>query len=98
MGTIGAVEIARRFVGKHNRWSQYEGAGERHPLLLATGELNRIVIHAVREAYRSQKTACPAQPVAPADVEFVGKKNVFKRGKRRNELVGLKDEPDGSPA
>ena len=37
------------------------------------------------------------RPSDPVGVEFVGKQDVFERGERGDELVGLEDEADGLP-
>src|SRR5688500_20217019 len=43
----GRVEVARRLVGEHDRWPGDEGAGDRHALLLAAGELRGPVREAI---------------------------------------------------
>jgi hypothetical protein len=49
-----AVEVASRFVGKHELWFEQQRPGDRHPLLLAARELRGQMIGAVAEPHRSQ--------------------------------------------
>ena len=48
------VQVARRLVGKQHRWAVNQGPGDRDALLLAAGELGRLVIHPVAQPYELQ--------------------------------------------
>ena len=47
-----AIEVAGRLVAKEQRRIGHDGAGDADPLLLAAGQLTRIVLRPVGEARR----------------------------------------------
>ena len=49
-GAVGGVEVARGLVCQDDRRAKNEGTGEGDTLLLAAGELDRIVVEAVSES------------------------------------------------
>src|SRR5262249_61687214 len=57
------VEVAGRLVGQEDRRGGDQGAGDRHPLLLAARELRRVVVLAAGEAHLGQ--GLPAEAGAP---------------------------------
>ena len=54
-----AVEIAGRFICKEERRLVHQGACDGHTLLLAARELVRMMVGAVGEADKLQRTQCP---------------------------------------
>jgi len=94
---VGGVEVAGRLVGQDDGRAQDKGARQRNALLLAAGELHRIMVESRRETHRVQQLPGAVQTVLPAAgvvVEFVGQQHIFQRGERRDELVALKDKAD----
>lgn len=53
-----AIEVAGRFIGKEHVRAPVEGAGQRHALLLAAGELRRKVIEAFAQPQLLQQGFC----------------------------------------
>ncbi len=97
VGAVGGVEVAGGLVGEDDGRTQDEGAGEGDALLLAAGELDGVVMHAIAEADAGEQLAGAGQAVA-FGVEFVREENVFERGEGGDELIGLEDEADGLAA
>src|ERR1700722_13924211 len=91
MAAVGGIEVAGGFVGEDDRRLQYKGAGQGDALLLSSGKLNGIVMHAVGQAYAAQQIGCDVAAVSIA-VEFVGEEDVFESRERGDELEGLEDE------
>src|SRR5208337_5340461 len=74
---------------------------DRDPLLLAAGELARIVVLALLEANDSQRRHHVLASLAARKAGQEKRQlNVLERGQYRDQVVGLKDEPDivGAPA
>ena len=69
----GAVEVAGRLVGEHDRRPPHERARDRHPLAFAAGELRRPERRAVREADA---------------VERLGRPRAAARARRRRRRAG----------
>ena len=65
----------------------------RHALLLAAGELARIVARAVLEAHARQRFHCAVARIAPAR-ELERQHHVFERGQRRDQVERLEHEAD----
>jgi hypothetical protein len=97
VSAVGGVEVAGGLVGEHDGRVQDEGAGEGDALLLAAGELDGVMIHAVTEADAGEELAGAREAIA-GGVEFVREEDVFERGERGDELIGLEDEADGLAA
>ena len=57
----GFVQIACRFVSQKQSWATYQRSGERHPLLLAAGELPGPMIAAIFQIYLSKPIRCNSQ-------------------------------------
>ena len=53
------VEIAGRLIGKDERRTVRKRTGNRHALLLATGELRWTMIEPILEAKRAEQVLCP---------------------------------------
>ncbi len=88
-----AVEIACRFVRQENRRVVGERSGDRDALLLAAGELRRVVMAAAREPDFTQKRR-RARGGAWTAGDLDRDEDVFKRGQRRQQMEELKDKPD----
>ncbi len=82
------VQIAGRFVGREDERIGREGAGERHPLLLAARELRRIVEKPGAEADGPELRLGPREGVGlPRELQRHG--DVFERRHGRNKLERL---------
>ena len=95
----GAVEVAGGLVGEHDRRPVDQGAGDRHPLALAAGELRRPGRRAVGQADGGQRLerAPAAQSGRRARVEqAVG--DVVQRGRVLGQEELLEDEADAGGA
>ena len=91
------VEIASRLVGDQDRRVWREGAGKRYALLLAAGELGRIVLAALAQA-DGRKLGCRTLVGVVEAGKFERHGNVFQRRHGRNEVKGLKHDTDIAPA
>src|SRR5262249_30171625 len=58
-----AVEMAGRLVGEEDRWSVQERPGDGHTLLLASGQLIRVMLGAVLKTDRGQRVERPPAPL-----------------------------------
>ncbi len=52
---VVGVEVSRRLVGQQDGRSPHHRAGDRHPLLLAAGQLGRVMFHAMGHAHALQR-------------------------------------------
>ena len=95
--TGGAIEIAGRLVGEQEAGLAGEGPGKRHPLLLAAGELGRIVCHPGGKADRGQPLAGTRQGVGGVG-QFERQRDVFQGGHGRHQVEVLKYDTDMIPA
>ncbi len=94
MLTVRAVEIAGGFVGHENGRLGNEGAGQGDALLFSSGKLNRVVAGAIGETNAMEQFFGAAARIALITAQLGGQENVFLRGERGDQLVGLKDEAD----
>ena len=78
----GAVEVAGRLVGEEDRRPRREGAGERDALLLAAGELGRVVVAALAEADAASSARARSSGRARAG-ELERQQDVLERGQVR---------------
>jgi hypothetical protein len=91
------VEVACRLVGEENLRPMNECAREGNALLLATGELQWIVVEAVGEADVTEDSR-GVLPAAVFAAEFQRHEYILDGGERGNELEILEDESDGAIA
>ena len=85
------VEIPCRLVREQHGGPRDEGACDRHALLLAAGELPRIVAGAVFEAHAGERFPCGIARVAPAG-ELERQHDVFQRRQRGHQVKRLEHE------
>ena len=98
---VRRVEIPCGLIGEHNWGPQHEGAGERDSLLLAARELHWVVVEAFAQANRGEELSRAIKSFATAasrGVELIRQQHILKRRQCGNELIALKDEPDGPAA
>src|SRR5512139_309479 len=95
-----AVEIAGGFIGHQQGRVRDQGPRDGHPLLLASGELTGMVIHAIREVDQPQHRphmvpALPTGEVGQNERQLY----VLEGGEDRDQIIELEDEPDmrGAP-
>jgi hypothetical protein len=99
MTAVFAIEIARRLICEQDWRTYHERAGKGNPLLLASRELNRVMIDAVGQTYLPKKVSRPETSTAPIPSDkFIRKKNIFFRRECRYELIGLENKADLSTA
>lgn len=87
----GAVEVAGGFVGEQHVRLRREGTGNGDPLLLAAGELARIVAQALAEA-DSLKQFSGALASVGAAFQFQGQHHVLQRIEAVEQLERLEHE------
>lgn len=89
------IEVAGRLIGKQQLRAPVEGAGQRHPLLLAAGKLRRKMVQALAQPQLLQQRsgAAPALAVALA-AQQRRKLDVLQRVQGRDQHKGLKDKAD----
>ena len=87
------VQVAGGLVGEQKRWPGDEGPRERDPLLLAAGQLARIVLKPLAKAHPLQdlSRACLRAAVA---AKLQRQHDVFQRGQRGEQLEALEHEAD----
>ena len=87
------VQVARRFVGEHDRRIVGERAGERDALLLAARQLRGIVMRAAGQSDFLEQRRGALPRVGDAG-DFHRHGHVLVRGQRRNEVEELEHEAD----
>jgi hypothetical protein len=89
------VEVAGRLVGEDDRRVGDDGPGDGDPLLLAAGQLPRLVPEAVAEAEPLEGLAGARLALAARDALVQQRRrDVLERRGPRQEVVGLEDEAD----
>ena len=90
------VEISRGLVGQDDRGVGDEGAGDGHALALAARELAGLVIRAMGQTHGLEGRDCrfPRRPSLVVKRQL----HVLERARAREEIIGLKNEPDPQPA
>ena len=88
-----AVEIAGQFISKEDRRFSGEGAGEGDPLLLATRELDGIVVSPLTESDFLKQLSGPFLRLFLA-AQFEREEDVLVRGLIGKKLERLKDEAE----
>ena len=87
------VEVAGRLVGEQHGGPRHEGARDRDALLLAAGELARVVAEPRAEADLLEHRPRAGARIAPAG-ELERQHHVLVRRQRRHEVEGLEHEAD----
>ncbi len=87
----GRIEISRRLIREQHSRPRYEGPRERDALLLAAGELARVVAGAAFQADPLEGLEGRAACIR-ARCQLQGKHDIFEGGQRRNEMKGLENE------
>lgn len=95
-GTGFRIEIPGRLVSQQKRWARHEGPGQGDPLLLATGELPRVVMPPRLEADAGQGR-CRLPGGIGNSGEFEGERDILGGGHRRDEVKGLENDADMTP-
>ncbi len=87
------VEVAGGLVGDQHLGVGHDGPRDRHPLLLAAGELPRVVGSAVGEAHDLERGQRPLPPLGLREMgEQERQLHVLGGGEHRDEVVELEDE------
>jgi hypothetical protein len=87
------VEVPGRLVGEHDIRAGDQGAGAGDALLLAAGQLGRLVAQPVAEADRVDHRGQPFLIGLPAG-QVEGKRDVLERGQGRDQVERLEHEAD----
>jgi hypothetical protein len=92
------VEIAGRLVGQNERRAARERACDRDALLLASGQLRRLVVHAMFEPDRAQQLPGPSFDHRrwEAFVPPSGEHHVLECSERREQVMKLEHEAERS--
>ena len=85
------VEISGRFIGEENLRPMDESPRQRHPLLFAAGELQRIMFETIGQANLREDIRGFLLPAVFA-AEFQRHEHILDRGERGDELEVLKHE------
>ena len=90
------VEVAGRLVGQDQRRLGHERAGDGHALLLAAGELARLVVETLAESDALQRRGGERARVALAAAAVVEQRqlDVLERAGARQEIEALEDEAE----
>ena len=89
------VEVARGLVGQEDRRVVHERARDGHALTLPAGELVRLVAHPVVELDAPQRFLGAILPFFRGDARVDERQfHVVERGRAREEVEGLEDEPN----
>src|SRR5260370_5235373 len=93
----GAVagQVAGGLVEEEKVWVGDDGAGNGDALFLSTGELARVVVHAIREADDAKRGFDMLAAIGFRELgEQKRELDVLESGEDRNKVVHLKDEAD----
>ena len=93
------VERAGDLVEQHRPRAGRERARDRHPLLLAAGEVVGAVVLAAREAEAVEQRARRLLGLARAAPvrALIAEDDVLEHRQVREQVVGLEDEPEPAP-
>src|SRR5262249_22629844 len=98
-GSVLAVEVAGRLIGKQQPRAIDKGAGDGNTLLLAAGQLAGQVFQAMPQADRIERLLCGPASLAPGSpAEYQRQLNVRPCGPRGDEVERLEDHADDSQA
>ena len=89
------VEVARRLVGQQKLGRRGEGARKGHALLLATGELGRVVMPASAKAHAREQVRCTVTCIVDTG-ELEREDHVLERGEVGEQLEVLEHEADAT--
>ncbi len=88
------VQVAGGLVRQQNGRAHHQGPRDRHPLLLAAGQLGGPVVHAILQPHPRQRLRRRRAGFA-ASVEYsMGSRTLSSAVKPRQQIEGLEDEPD----
>ena len=88
------VQVAGRLVGQQHLGLLDQRAGDRHPLLLASGHLSGQVPQPLAETHILQRRRGAGPPLRRPDAQrHQGHLHVLQRVQRRDQVEGLEDEP-----
>ena len=97
-----AVEVAGGLVGEDERRVGHERAGDGHALLLAAGQLGRLVVEAVAEAQparaRSRARSCALAPARPGTCSGVATFSSARRARQQVVATGRRSRCAGCAA
>ncbi len=93
VATCNRIQVPRGLIGEQYGWLCDECSREGHSLLLATGELPRIVAGTIAQPNALQRVTRGATRIR-ARSELEGQHHVFQRSQGRNQVERLKDESD----
>ena len=90
------VEVAGRLVGEHHVGLGDDGAGDRHALLLAAGELARVVALPARQPDLGERIAAATRaPLRPAHAAVDERQlDVLQRRGARQQIEALEHEAE----
>ena len=91
MAASAGIEIAGGFIGKQDGGVGGESPGNSHPLLLATGELARVVAHARPQPHPLQK-GFGLLPGPRLPLQLQRQHHIFQGGERGQQLERLEYE------
>jgi len=93
---ILTVKVSSRFVGEQDRRSPCKGAGYGDTLLLTTGELRRIVAHAVRHVHALERMLDAVLTLTRWHAGAIGERqlDILVDGEVADQVEALKDEAD----
>ena len=97
MGAGLAVEVAGGLVGEDQLGLRHEGARHGDALLLAAGELGRIVAEPMVESHRLERRAGAFERVRPSR-QFQRHGDVLQRRHGGDEMEGLEHDADAAAA
>ena len=93
----GGIEIAGRLVGEDQAGVRGDGAGDGDALLFAAGKLGGIMRDAVAKADGFELRVGTGARIGHSR-QLHRRRDIFQRGHRWQQMEGLKDNSDASPA
>ena len=84
------VKCRRRLVGQDQLWPFYDGACDRHALLLTARHLPGIVVRPIRQLHLGDRLLGTHGLIN----QFGNKLHVLQRGQIRHQIIGLKNKTD----
>lgn len=91
----GAVEIARRLIREKKRWPGHDRACNGNSLLLPSGKLRRLMVHAVRQLHFFKSLGDALPPLRRRHLLIDQRKlHVLRSRQPGQEIEILKNKPD----